>query len=144
MSAESWPEAIREAVEDFRRDVPKIMNDEFVCVPDPGDISVSRLLRSWRIKALNELVAEFCEMPVFKLTGRDRRRKYVRARRICWHILQTSATTSITISEIGRSYGFDHTTVLFGLTELEREMRNDPILQDDVNDLRREWEALGV
>ena len=135
MSAESWPEGIREAVEDFRRDVPKIMNGEFVCVPDPGEPKA--LTKRQLVGRLNSLVASHMDFPPVEIFGQGKRREVIRARFICWRIL--NELHGWTVVEIARMYRRDHSSVVNGLARYPEMMAQFPGLAVTARTIRAEW-----
>lgn len=57
-------------------------------------------------------------IPVADIYGRSRRAPIVRARRMVW---QRARSQGLSLPQIGRTTGHDHTTVLHGLRRIEAE-----------------------
>lgn len=142
MSAESWPEAIREAVEDFGEiDVKKIMRGEFTTVPfcpsDDGPIT-----NRDRIRKLNRFAGHYFNVAGHRVGGRDNTPEACEARYICWHVLKDCNGWST--ERIGRAYKRDHSTVISGLRRYRDLCERIPGYQKISNTVYRHWQLLDV
>ena len=58
------------------------------------------------------------------------------ARHICIYIIRK--LTDLSLPAIGRILGRDHTTVMSSLQVIENELRTNPLLDIEINDIIRE------
>lgn len=65
-------------------------------------------------------------LPADALESSSRRRPYVLARWCYWHILRE--VQELSLPELGRQLGYNHTTVLHGLSRLQDELKANPEL----------------
>lgn len=84
---------------------------------------------------LKEICRQF-KISKEEITGRRRTKEINRPRQIAMYLLRE--TTSLSLEKIGELLGGrDHSTVLYGLETIEGKMRNDPLLQNQINVLEK-------
>jgi len=74
-----------------------------------------------------QIVAAVCDVAGIspdKLTTPRRHRNWVRARQLCWLVIYDHGWLSL--PSIGKQFGRDHTTVLYGIREARRRVAEDP------------------
>lgn len=140
MSAESWPIGIREAVDDFRRDVPKIMNGEFVCVPNRLGVAPRTMRRT--ISDLHRIAGRHYGVRPTAIKGKSRQQEICRARFICWHILH--AVNGWTATRIGKAYDRDHTSISNGWQRYEDFCYAVGGYRETAERIKAEWVAVNV
>ena len=70
------------------------------------------------------------------IKGRKKTKEIAMARHICIYIIRK--LTDLSLPAIGRILGRDHTTVMSSLQVIETELRTNPLLDIEINDIIRE------
>ncbi len=70
------------------------------------------------------------------IKGRKKTKEIAMARHICIYIIRKM--TDLSLPAIGRILGRDHTTVMSSLQVIENELRTNPLLDIEINDIIRE------
>lgn len=91
-----------------------------------------------QILALIDWMSQKYAVDVSDILGDSRSPRIVQVRWLTWHVMQASG---MSLPEIGKHFGRDHTTILHGL----RALQDDPALRATLNDLiDQAKEALSV
>lgn len=75
----------------------------------------------FRRRTASKIMFDTCrenDLSLDELTGKDRTRRVAWARQDCWR--EIYANTRMSLPEIGRMFGRDHTTVMFGIRRSEQ------------------------
>lgn len=70
------------------------------------------------------------------IDSRSQARDIVHARRVAWYLVRKMA--GLSLPQIGRDFGYHHTSVLYGIEKLEQQMQTDQKLNEEVESLQRE------
>ena len=85
-------------------------------------------------EAIIGYIGKFYEVTPDDIRGQDRRRELVNARQIAMYLIRRM--TNLSLSEIGKEFGDrDHTTVLYSLDKVEKQMRSDPAFAETVKEI---------
>ena len=68
-----------------------------------------------------------------KLDAKTRKAKYVRARWVYFYLCRTY--TCLSYSDIGKSIGMDHASVMYGVKELENVLRFEPLFKQEFEEI---------
>ncbi len=115
-----------------------------------GEISVDRaekvlvdLLpvndRTPTVEAIKRLVCERYNVRPAEMDSPRRARSVARPRQVAMYLAKQ--LTSLSLPDIGRKFGRDHSTVLYGVRKIEKLMEDDKALEEDVEALRRKLEG---
>lgn len=86
-------------------------------------------------------VAKHYGISVHVLRSRARDARTVRCRQVTMYLIRTRLT-SLSLPQIGRAFGgFDHTTVLNAVRQVERKKDLDPSLSADIEQITKQLEA---
>ena len=64
-----------------------------------------------------------------KIDAKTRKAKYVRARWVYFYLCRTY--TCLSYSDIGKSIGMDHASVMYGIKEIENVLRFEPLFKQE-------------
>ncbi len=114
-----------------------------------GEISVDRaekvlvdLLpvndRTPTVEAIKKLVCERYNVRPAEMDSPRRARAVARPRQVAMYLAKQ--LTSLSLPDIGRKFGRDHSTVLYGVRKIEKLMEDDKALEEEVEALRRKLE----
>ena len=114
-----------------------------------GEISVDRaekvlvdLLpvndRTPTVEAIKKLVCDRYNVRPAEMDSPRRARAVARPRQVAMYLAKQ--LTSLSLPDIGRKFGRDHSTVLYGVRKIERLMEDDKALEEEVEALRRKLE----
>jgi len=78
-------------------------------------------------------VSERYDLSISDIKGRKRNAAILRARNIAIHIMRSSIGMSL--PAIGRYFGRDHTTILNSVSNIEAELKANPALVKEVEEL---------
>ncbi len=78
-------------------------------------------------------VAEYYNISSTDITGKNRTHSVAVARQICIYMLRK--LTNLTLEEIGKSIGRDHTTALYAIRKIEESISGDADLADTIRDI---------
>lgn len=102
------------------------------------------------LREIAEAVAKETGVSVDDLLSRSQKRVIARAR---WHIFGRLAASGWTTAQIGRHWGYDHTSVWYGLHKIGVRVRRCPPVMPNLTDaddarraevIRQYWAARGV
>lgn len=81
------------------------------------------------------LVADYYNMTPYVLTGNSRTRQIVLARHVAMYLIRSTLDTPL--KKIGQTFGGkDHTTVMSGISNVEKLLRTDESMQKAIADLK--------
>ncbi|MCY3756068.1 MAG: chromosomal replication initiator protein DnaA [Alphaproteobacteria bacterium] len=114
-----------------------------------GEISVDRaekvlvdLLpvndRTPTVEAIKKLVCDRYNVRPAEMDSPRRARAVARPRQVAMYLAKQ--LTSLSLPDIGRKFGRDHSTVLYGVRKIEKLMEDDKALEEEVEALRRKLE----
>ena len=114
-----------------------------------GEISVDRaekvledLLpandRTPNVEAIKRLVCDRYNVRPAEMDSPRRARSVARPRQVAMYLAKQ--LTSLSLPDIGREFGRDHSTVLYGVRKIEGLMKDDKALAEEVEALRRQLE----
>lgn len=110
---------------------------EEVVATEPAHVPGAGVLTA-RIKLA---VAQHYGISVHDLRSRARNARSVRHRQVAMYLIRTRLT-SLSLPQIGRAFGgFDHTTVLNAVRQVERKKDLDPSLSADIEQITKQLEA---
>ncbi len=88
--------------------------------------------RQVSLEDILRVVAEFYRIPADDLKNRRRVKNVVRPRQVAMYMARE--LTPLSLFEIGMGFGGkDHTTVLYAVNKIKREIKTDPSVQNDVD-----------
>ena len=106
-------ETVSRAIEDMLRKV-----NEYVPTPE----------------AIIGYISKYYDLSADDIRGQSHRRELVNARQIAMYLIRRM--TKLSLSDIGREFdGRDHTTVLYSLDKVEKQMRSDPAFAEVVKEI---------
>ena len=88
---------------------------------------------------VEHVIAQVCKkygLSEEDIKGRKKTKEIAMARHICIYIIRK--LTDLSLPAIGRILGRDHTTVMSSLQVIENELRTNPLLDIEINDIIRE------
>ena len=94
--------------------------------------------RTPTVEAIKKLVCERYHVRPAEMDSPRRARAVARPRQVAMYLAKQ--LTSLSLPDIGRKFGRDHSTVLYGVRKIEKLMEADRALQEEVEALRRELE----
>lgn len=106
------------------------------CCPTCGAPEKHRL----SIQNIQAVVANFYGLPTTAMTTAQRGRSMAHPRQVAMYL--ASELTEKSLPDIGRRFGGrDHTTILYGIREVQKRIENDVEVAADVEALRKRLEA---
>ncbi len=94
--------------------------------------------RTPTVEAIKRLVCESYNVRLAELDSPRRARSVARPRQVAMYLAKQ--LTQLSLPDIGRRFGRDHSTVLYGIRKIEGLMRDDKALEEEVEALRRKFE----
>lgn len=83
-----------------------------------------------------DCAADYFGFEVDEITGASRKRPLVIARQIAMYVMRT--TTSLSLIEIGKAFGKrDHSTVIYAVDKITKQMKSDQRIYNQVSDLNQ-------
>lgn len=86
---------------------------------------------TWHLTTVSVVASHYGVQPA-QVLGHVRSKRIVLARHVCWYIHRLDGQT---LSEIGRAYGVDHSTVVHGCAKITRLRATDTQVNHDVSGL---------
>jgi chromosomal replication initiation ATPase DnaA len=100
------------------------------------DVGAECVAEEAPLPRLVSLVARFYHVDPARLVGRERERRFVWPRHVCWYLARTAL--GLTLSEIAEHFGLrSHGAVLSGVRGVKDGMSVAPTLQREVAELER-------
>lgn len=90
-----------------------------------------------KILEIQKRTAEICGIRVEDLLSERRHPSYVRARHIAMYAARLMTPKSL--PAIGLCFDRDHTTVMYGIKKIDRNINTDPDLYRDVRAVCSDW-----
>ena len=79
-------------------------------------------------------ICKFYDVTAEDIRGQSHRRELVNARQIAMYLIRRM--TNLSLNDIGKEFGDrDHTTVLYSLDKVEKQMRSDPAFAETVKEI---------
>ena len=97
--------------------------------------------RKPKIQEISATVAEYFNIAECHILGHQRCTEFVRARHILVYLLHTSRGESF--SSISRFLNRDHTTIMYVVRKIARQVKHDARLHDDIESIREMMDAKG-
>lgn len=94
---------------------------------EPVTITIDKIL---------DTVSKKYGVPVDEIKARKRTKEIALARHVSVYIIRK--VTDMSLPAIGKVFGRDHTTVLSSIDTIEKEIKNNPVFEMDMNDLIKE------
>ncbi len=86
------------------------------------------------------IVADYYNLAPSQLTGKNRSGQIALARHIAMYLIRN--TLDVPLKKIGDMFGGkDHTTVMSGISKVDKELKTDPSLKEAVNELQKRIKA---
>ena len=94
--------------------------------------------RTPTVEAIKRLVCECYNVRLAEMDSPRRARSVARPRQVAMYLAKQ--LTQLSLPDIGRRFGRDHSTVLYGIRKIEGLMKDDKALEEEVEALRRKFE----
>ena len=80
-------------------------------------------------------VASFYSIPAERIRGNAKTRDVVGPRQAAIYLIREM--TGMSLPEIGKFMGRDHTTALYAINKIEERLKNEPELQNEIADMKK-------
>ena len=80
-------------------------------------------------------VASFYSIPAERIRGSAKTRDVVGPRQAAIYLIREM--TGMSLPEIGKFMGRDHTTALYAINKIEERLKNEPELQNEIADMKK-------
>lgn len=94
--------------------------------------------RTQTVEAIKSTVCDRYNVRPAEMDSPRRARSVARPRQVAMYLAKQ--LTSLSLPDIGRKFGRDHSTVLYGVRKIEKLMEEDKALEEEVEALRRKLE----
>ena len=86
-----------------------------------------------------DCVADYYGLSPALLRGNSRKKEIATARHVAVYL--TREMTNMSLPRIGDAFGRDHSTIVYSLKTMERDMKNDQHLRETVSDIIKNVKA---
>jgi len=108
-------------------DLAKLCISDLLTGSEPITITVDKIL---------DKVSKKYGIPIDEIKGRKRTKEIAIARHVAVYIMRN--VTDMSLPSIGKIFSRDHTTIIASIEAIEKEIKNNPIFEMDINDLIKE------
>lgn len=103
----------------------------------PAELAIG--LKHQTLKGIIWAVSEHMGISIQGLMSRGRTAKLVHARQVSFYIAKK--LTTLSLSQIGRRFGRDHTTIIHGIAQIEAKLSTDEKLRVDIETIKTRLDA---